>query len=94
MACSPTSLARSATTSSSTCSTWAINGSRQRPRGRDRKTGALKWTATEVDLVFGSNSELRAVAETYAVKGGEAKFVRDFATAWNKVMMLDRFDLK
>ena len=62
--------------------------------GRDRKTGALKWTATEVDLVFGSNSELRAVAETYAVKGGEAKFVRDFATAWNKVMMLDRFDLK
>lgn len=62
--------------------------------GRDRKTGALKWTATEVDLVFGSNSELRAVAETYAVKGGEAKFASDFAKAWNKVMMLDRFDLK
>jgi len=62
--------------------------------GRDRKTGALKWTATEVDLVFGSNSELRAVAETYAVKGGEAKFAADFAKTWNKVMMLDRFDLR
>ena len=62
--------------------------------GRDRKTGALKWTATEVDLVFGSNSELRAVAETYAYKGGERKFVEDFARAWNKVMMLDRFDLR
>ena len=62
--------------------------------GRGRKTGALKWTATEVDLVFGSNSELRAVAESYAVKGGEAKFVEDFAKAWNKVMMLDRFDVK
>ena len=62
--------------------------------GRDRATGALKWTATEVDLVFGSNSELRAVAETYAVKGGEKKFAEDFAKAWNKVMMLDRFDLR
>jgi catalase-peroxidase len=62
--------------------------------GRDRKTGTLKWTATEVDLVFGSNSELRAVAETYAVSGGEAKFAEDFAKAWNKVMMLDRFDVK
>ena len=62
--------------------------------GRNRATGALKWTATEVDLVFGSNSELRAVAETYAVKGGEAKFAADFAKAWNKVMMLDRFDLR
>jgi catalase-peroxidase len=62
--------------------------------GRDRATGALKWTATEVDLVFGSNSELRAVAETYAVAGGEAKFAADFAKAWNKVMMLDRFDLR
>ncbi|MGY6636953.1 MAG: catalase/peroxidase HPI [Erythrobacter sp.] len=62
--------------------------------GRDRATGALKWTATEVDLVFGSNSELRAVAETYAVAGGEAKFAADFAKAWDKVMMLDRFDLR
>jgi len=62
--------------------------------GRDRASGALKWTATEVDLVFGSNSELRAVAETYAVKGGDKKFAEDFAKAWNKVMMLDRFDLR
>ena len=62
--------------------------------GRDSKTGALKWTATEVDLVFGSNSELRAVAETYAMKGGEKRFAQDFANAWNKVMMLDRFDLR
>ncbi len=62
--------------------------------GRDRKTGALKWTATEVDLVFGSNSELRAVAEVYAVNGGDKKFVEDFAKAWNKVMMLDRFDAR
>ncbi|HSJ78534.1 MAG TPA: catalase/peroxidase HPI [Erythrobacter sp.] len=62
--------------------------------GRDRKTGALKWTATEVDLVFGSNSELRAVAETYAVNGGDRKFAEDFAKAWDKVMMLDRFDVK
>ena len=62
--------------------------------GRDRASGALKWTATEVDLVFGSNSELRAVAETYAVKGGDKKFAEDFVKAWNKVMMLDRFDLR
>ena len=62
--------------------------------GRDRTTGALKWTATEVDLVFGSNSELRAVAEVYAYEGGEKKFAADFAKAWNKVMMLARFDLR
>lgn len=62
--------------------------------GRDRQTGALKWTATEVDLVFGSNSELRAVAEVYAYEGGDKKFAEDFAKAWNKVMMLDRFDLR
>jgi catalase-peroxidase len=61
--------------------------------GHDRKTGALKWTATPVDLVFGSNSELRAVAEVYASAGGEEKFVRDFVKAWTKVMNLDRFDL-
>ena len=62
--------------------------------GRDRKTGALKWTATRVDLVFGSNSQLRALAEVYAQIDGQAKFVRDFAAAWTKVMNLDRFDLK
>jgi catalase-peroxidase len=61
--------------------------------GHDRKTGALKWTATPVDLVFGSNSELRAVAEVYASAGGEEKFVRDFVKAWTKVMTLDRFDM-
>ncbi len=61
--------------------------------GHDRKTGALKWTATPVDLVFGSNSELRAVAEVYASAGGEGKFVHDFVKAWTKVMTLDRFDV-
>jgi len=62
--------------------------------GRDRKTGAVKWTATRVDLVFGSNSQLRALAEVYAQNDGQAKFVRDFVAAWTKVMNLDRFDLK
>ncbi len=61
--------------------------------GRDRKTGKLRWTATRVDLVFGSNSRLRALAEVYAGDGAEAKFVRDFVAAWSKVMNLDRFDL-
>jgi catalase-peroxidase len=61
--------------------------------GRDRKTGQLRWTATPVDLVFGSNSELRAVAEVYASDDGREKFVRDFVKAWTKVMTLDRFDL-
>ena len=61
--------------------------------GRDRKSGELKWTATSVDLVFGSNSQLRAIAEVYAANDGEAKFVNDFVAAWTKVMQLDRFDL-
>jgi catalase-peroxidase len=61
--------------------------------GRDRKTGELKWTGTVVDLVFGSNSQLRALAEVYASKDTEKKFVKDFAAAWTKVMNLDRFDL-
>ena len=61
--------------------------------GRDRKSGKVKWTATPVDLVFGSHAELRAIAEVYAANGGEAKFVRDFVAAWTKVMTLDRFDL-
>ncbi len=61
--------------------------------GHDRGTGKLKWTATPVDLVFGSNSELRAVAEVYAASDGREKFVRDFVKAWTKVMTLDRFDL-
>ncbi len=61
--------------------------------GRDRSTGALKWTATTVDLVFGSNSQLRAIAEVYASDDAQERFVRDFVAAWDKVMRLDRFDL-
>lgn len=62
--------------------------------GRDRKTGAVKWTATDVDLVFGSNSQLRAIAEVYACADSQQKFVRDFVAAWGKVMNLDRFELR
>ena len=62
--------------------------------GRDRATGDVKWTATAVDLVFGSNSQLRALAEVYACgRRGQEQFVRDFVAAWDKVMNLDRFDL-
>jgi len=61
--------------------------------GRDRTTGAVKWTATRVDLIFGSNSQLRALAEVYACEDSQEKFVQDFVAAWNKVMNLDRFDL-
>ena len=61
--------------------------------GRDRKTGQVKWTGTRVDLVFGSNSELRAFAEVYGSSDAQAKFVQDFVAAWNKVMNLDRFDV-
>jgi catalase-peroxidase len=61
--------------------------------GRDRNTGEVKWTGTSVDLVFGSNSQLRAVAEVYACADGQHKFVNDFVSVWNKVMNLDRFDL-
>jgi catalase-peroxidase len=61
--------------------------------GVDRATGKVKWTATPVDLVFGSHSELRAIAEVYAAKDGKQKFAQDFAKAWTKVMMLDRFDV-
>ena len=61
--------------------------------GKDRKSGQLKWTATAVDLVFGSNSQLRAIAEVYASAGGKEKFAADFVAAWTKVMNLDRFDL-
>ena len=61
--------------------------------GRDRATGEVKWTATAVDLVFGSNSQLRAIAEIYACDDAPEKFVRDFVAAWDKVMNLDRFDL-
>jgi catalase-peroxidase len=62
--------------------------------GRDRVSGELKWTATVSDLVFGSNSQLRALAEVYAQSDAETKFVADFVSAWTKVMNLDRFDLR
>ena len=62
--------------------------------GSDRKTGEPRWTGTRVDLIFGSNSELRALAEVYAAGDSQEKFVRDFVAAWSKVMDLDRFDLK
>jgi catalase (peroxidase I) len=62
--------------------------------GRDRTTGAPRWTGTRVDLVFGSNSQLRALAEVYAQDDAEERFVHDLVAAWNKVMNLDRFDLE
>ena len=71
----------------------AVPGAQDLFEGRDRKTGEVRWTATRVDLVFGSNSQLRALAEVYGSRDGEAKFVQDFAAAWAKVMDLDRFDL-
>ncbi len=61
--------------------------------GRDRRTGEAKWTATPVDLIFGSNSELRAVAEFYSADDAAEQFVHDFVDAWTKVMTLDRFDV-
>ncbi|MDT8379662.1 MAG: catalase/peroxidase HPI [Desulfotignum sp.] len=73
---------------------WSpVSGDENLFEGRDRKTGELKWTATRVDLVFGSNSQLRALAEVYACEDAGEKFVTDFAAAWDKVMNLDRFDL-
>lgn len=72
----------------------AISTNRELFEGRDRKTGEVKWTATRADLIFGSNSELRALAEVYASADAEEKFVNDFVEAWVKVMNLDRFDLK
>jgi catalase-peroxidase len=71
----------------------ATSGAQDVFEGRDRKTGELKWTGTRVDLIFGSNSQLRALAEVYGSSDAQRKFVHDFVTAWNKVMNLDRFDL-
>jgi catalase-peroxidase len=72
----------------------AVDDSGELFEGRDRKTGDLKWTGTRVDLIFGSNSELRALAEVYGSTDSQEKFLHDFVSAWNKVMNLDRFDLK
>ncbi len=74
--------------------TWkAVSESGNLFEGTDRATGKVKWTGTRVDLIFGSNSELRAIAEVYGCEDSKEKFVKDFAAAWNKVMNLDRFDL-
>jgi catalase-peroxidase len=72
---------------------WQPAGSDGAYEGRDRKTNAVKWTGTRVDLIFGSHSQLRAIAEVYACADSKEKFVKDFVAAWNKVMNLDRFDL-
>ena len=74
---------------------WKASGSDKNVyEGRDRKTGQVKWTGTVVDLVFGSNSQLRALAEFYAQEDSKEKFVHDFVAAWDKVMNNDRFDLE
>ncbi len=74
--------------------TWKVTaGGQHLFDGRDRKTGQVKWTGTRVDLIFGSNSELRAIAEVYGSADGKEKFVKDFVAAWTKVMNLDRFDI-
>jgi len=70
-----------------------VSDTQQEYEGRDRKTGAVKWTGTRVDLAFGSNAQLRALAEFYACADAQQKFVDDFVAAWTKVMNLDRFDL-
>jgi catalase-peroxidase len=75
--------------------TWkSVSDSENLFEGRDRKTGELKWTGTRADLIFGSNSELRALAEVYGSADSMEKFLKDFVAAWNKVMNLDRFDIK
>jgi catalase-peroxidase len=72
---------------------WAPTSSEGVYEGRDRKSKAAKWTGTRVDLIFGSHSQLRALAEVYGCADSKEKFVKDFASAWDKVMNLDRFDL-
>jgi catalase-peroxidase len=72
---------------------WKPAGSEGVFEGRDRKTGEVKWTGTRVDLIFGSHSQLRALAEVYACSDSKEQFVKDFVAAWNKVMNLDRYDL-
>ena len=71
----------------------AVSDAKDLFEGRDRKTGEVRWTGTRVDLIFGSNSQLRALAEVYGSADAQKKFVQDFVAAWTKVMNLDRFDL-
>ena len=74
--------------------TWKeIDSNEQLFKGRERKSKKVKWTASRVDLIFGSNSQLRAIAEVYACEDSKTKFISDFIAAWTKVMNLDRFDL-
>jgi catalase-peroxidase len=72
---------------------WVLSATDGVLEGRDRQTSEVKWTGTVVDLAFGSNNPLRAVAEVYAANDAQQKFVRDFVAAWDKVMSLNRFDL-
>jgi len=75
--------------------TWkATSDDQELFEGRDRRSGEVKWTGTRVDLIFGSNTELRAIAEVYGCDDAQGKFVNDFGAAWTKVMNLDRFDVK
>ena len=71
-----------------------VNGSQEVFEGADRKSGQVKWTGSRADLIFGSHSQLRALAEVYGASDAKEKFVKDFVAAWAKVMELDRFDLK
>jgi len=73
---------------------WKANGEAKNTfEGRERKSGEVKWTATRADLIFGSNAQLRALAEVYACADSQPKFVHDFVQVWHKVMNLDRFDI-
>ncbi len=72
---------------------WQASSTEGVFEGRDRATDAIKWTGTRADLIFGSNSQLRAVAEVYACSDSKEAFVKDFVSAWNKVMNLDRYDV-
>jgi catalase-peroxidase len=75
------------------CAWFASDDTKEIFDGRDRKTGAIKWKASRADLIFGSNSELRALAEVYACNNAKEKFVKDFIAAWTKIMNSDRFDI-
>jgi catalase-peroxidase len=75
------------------CAWFASDDTKEIFDGRDRKTGAIKWKASRADLIFGSNSELRALAEVYACNDAKEKFVKDFIAAWTKIMNSDRFDI-